>query len=131
MKPTIGNPAPGTAPRHRIPSDPAARTPPTTRPDTLRGKPSLSMIGLLFVEMIIGYEWFVSGLVKFLRGDFPVGLADELLKKSASTSEWYGGFLKGAAIPFAEPSGYAIETSELLAGVALLAGPLIWLFARG
>jgi hypothetical protein len=87
------------------------------------------MIGLLLVEMIIGYEWFISGLVKFVRGDFPAGLANELLKKSAGTSEWYGGFLKGAAMPFAEPFGYAIETSELLAGVALIAGPLIWLFA--
>lgn len=25
--------------------------------------------------------------------------------------------------------GYAIETSELLAGIALIAGPLIWIFA--
>lgn len=98
-------------------------------PDPLRGNPNLSMIGLLVVEMVIGYEWFISGLVKFMRGDFPAGLADELLEKSAGTSEWYGGFLKDAVIPFAELFGYAIESSELLAGVALIAGPLIWLFA--
>ncbi len=42
--------------------------------DTLRGKPGLSMIGLLIVEMIIGYEWFISGLTKFVHGDFPSGL---------------------------------------------------------
>jgi hypothetical protein len=46
---------------------------PTARPDALRGKPSLSLIGLLAVEMIIGYEWFISGLVKFLRSGFPAG----------------------------------------------------------
>lgn len=36
------------------------------RPDELRGKPSLSMIGLLVVSLIVGYEWFMSGLVKFV-----------------------------------------------------------------
>jgi hypothetical protein len=48
------------------------------RHDPLRGKPGLSMIGFLVVEMIIGYEWFVSGLVKLVRGGFPAGLAGEL-----------------------------------------------------
>lgn len=129
MNPKISNLAPGSTPPHRIPSDFAAGTPPTARPDTLRGQPSLSMIGLLVVAMIIGYEWFVSGLVKFVRGGFPAGLADELLEKSAGTAEWYGSFLKSVVIPSAEGFGYAIETSELLAGVALLAGPLIWLLA--
>jgi hypothetical protein len=107
MKQTIGNPAPGT----------------------LRGRPSLSMIGLLVVAMIVGYEWFISGLVKFVRGDFPSGLSAELVTKSAGTAEWYRDFLKGVAIPHGVPFGYFIETSELLAGVALIAGPLIWLFA--
>lgn len=129
MNATIGNPAPGTAQRHRIPGDHAARTAPPTRPDTLRGMPSLSMKGLLVVAMVIGYEWLISGLVKFMRGDFPAGLANELLEKSAEAPAWYGSFLKSAVIPIAELFGYAIETSELLAGVALIAGPLIWLFA--
>ena len=95
----------------------------------LRGKPSLSMIGFLVVEMIIGYEWFISGLVKFVRGRFPAGLADELVEKSEGAAVWYGRFLESAVIPNASLFGYAIETSELLAGVALIAGPLVWLFA--
>jgi uncharacterized membrane protein YphA (DoxX/SURF4 family) len=97
--------------------------------DMLRGKPSLSTIGLLVVTMVVGYEWFISGLVKFVRGDFPSGLGAELLDKSAAAPGWYGSFLKSAAIPQAELFGYAIETSELLAGVALIAGALVWLFA--
>lgn len=44
------------------------------QPDALRQKPTLAMAGFLVVTMIIGYEWFVSGLVKFVRGDFPSGL---------------------------------------------------------
>jgi uncharacterized membrane protein YphA (DoxX/SURF4 family) len=87
------------------------------------------MIGFLIVTMVIGYEWFMSGLVKFVRGDFPAGLADELLTKTAGTTDWYGTFLKSVAIPYGEPFGYFLETSEILAGVALIVGPLIWLFA--
>lgn len=87
------------------------------------------MIGFLAVEMVVGYEWFMSGLVKFVRGGFPAGLAGELTTKSAGTSAWYASFLKDAVILSAVGFGYTIETAELLAGVALLAGPLIWLVA--
>ena len=97
--------------------------------DALRGKPTLSMIGFLVVEMVIGYEWFMSGLVKFVRGGFPAGLAAELAEKSEGVAPWYARFLESAIVPFAAPFGYAIEISELLAGIALIVGPLIWLFA--
>jgi hypothetical protein len=46
MTPTIGNPASGTAQRHRIPSDPSVGPAPMARPDTLRRKASLTMIRL-------------------------------------------------------------------------------------
>jgi uncharacterized membrane protein YphA (DoxX/SURF4 family) len=94
----------------------------------LRAKPNVFTVGFLLVEVIIGYEWFMSGLVKFVRGDFPSGLAAELLKKSAEMAPWYGTFIKGAVIPNGVIFGYAIEVAELLAGVALIAAPLIWLF---
>lgn len=98
MKSTIVTPAPDAAPRRRIATDLAAGTAPTARPDPLRGKPTLSLIGLLVVAMVIGYEWSISGLDTFVRGDFPAGLADELLKKSDGTSGWYGSFLTSAVI---------------------------------
>jgi hypothetical protein len=130
MSSTTGNPAARIAPRPRVASDTAAGKAPTARrPDALRGKPTLSMIGFLVVVIVIGYEWFISGVVKFVRGDFATGLAAELVKKSVGTAEWYGAFLGNAVIPFARPFGYAIETSEILAGVALIGGPLIWLLA--
>ena len=97
--------------------------------DNLRGKPGLSMIGLLLVEMIVGYEWLVSGVVKFVRGGFPSGLADELLEKSAGAPAWYSSLIKSTFIPNAEVFGYLIEVTEVLAGVALLVGPFIWLCA--
>ena len=97
--------------------------------DALREKPSLPMIGLLLVEMIIGYEWLVSGVAKFVRGAFPSGLSGELLQKSADAPPWYTGFLKSSVIPYAGVFGYLIEISEVLAGVALIVGPFIWLCA--
>ena len=95
----------------------------------LRGNPSLGMSGLLAVEIVIGYEWFISGLVKFVRGGFPAGLADELVEKSEGVPPWYGRFLESTVIPNADLFGYAIEISELIAGVVLIVGPLIALFA--
>lgn len=97
-------------------------------PDPIRGKPSVSMVGLLLVEMIVGYEWLVSGVTKFVRGGFPSGLADELLEKSVGAPAWYSSLMKSAFIPNAEVFGYLIEVAEVLAGLALLVGPFIWLW---
>lgn len=105
------------------------RPTPSVNRDALRGKPSVWMSGFLLVEIIIGYEWFISGIVKLTRGGFPAGLADELVEKSQGVAPWYGRFLETFVIPNAELFGYAIEISELLAGVILIAGPLIGLFA--
>ena len=95
----------------------------------LREKPTLAMKGFLAVAIVIGYEWFISGLVKFVRGDFPSGLAEELLKKSPEMAGWYGRFITSAVIPNGVLAGYAIEIAELLAGIALIGGPLVWLLA--
>ena len=100
-----------------------------TRTDTVRDKPSLSMIGLLVVQMIIGYEWVLSGIAKFAKGDFASGLADDLAEAANAASGWYAGFLNSLVIPNATAFGYLIETAEVLAGVALIVGPLIWIFA--
>ena len=115
--------------KRRSQSGPVAKAETKTSPDGLRGKPSLSMIGLLVVEMIIGYEWLVSGVAKFVRGGFPSGLADELLEKSVGAPAWYGSLIKSIFIPYAEVFGYLIEITEVLAGVALIVGPFIWLCA--
>lgn len=124
---------PGGANVQPLPSAPSHIKQAVTSRDTARGAlvgaPTVAMIGFLIVTMVIGYEWFMSGLVKFVRGDFPAGLADELLAKSEGAPAWYTGLMNSFIIPIAEPFGYLLETSELLAGIALIAGPLIWLFA--
>lgn len=96
---------------------------------SLRGVPDVAMIGFLAVEIVIGYEWLISGLVKLVRGGFPSGLADELVEKSPGAADWYVRFLEKAVIPNGPLFGWLIQVSELLAGIVLIAGPIIWIFA--
>ena len=87
----------------------------------------LPLIGLIAVQMFIGYEWFISGLTKIVRGGFPAGLADELTEKSEGAPAWYASLIDEVAIPNAEAFGYIIEVGELLMGAALIGAGLIWL----
>lgn len=86
-----------------------------------------ALAGLLAIEALLGYEWFVSGLTKVVRGGFAAGLAGDLREKSEGTAGWYRSFLESAVIPNAQVFGYLIEIGELLVGVALIAAALVWL----
>lgn len=88
----------------------------------------LPLIGLLLIQLAIGYEWAMSGLTKIVRGGFPAGLAAELRDKSQGAAGWYKSFLDGVVIPHGSTWGYAIELGELAIGLALIAAALIWLF---
>ena len=93
------------------------------------GSGRLALLGLLLIQIIIGYEWFVSGLTKIVRGGFPSGLAEELTEKSEGVGGWYGSFLDDVVIPNASTFGYLIIIGEVLVGVGLIAAALVWLFA--
>jgi hypothetical protein len=94
---------------------------------TPRAAGRLPLVGLLLVQLLVGYEWFVSGLTKIVRRGFPSGLAKELTEKSQGAAGWYRSFLDGSIIPHASAFGYLIEIGELLVGVALIASALVWL----
>jgi len=89
----------------------------------------LPLIGLLAVQLVIGYEWFMSGLTKIVRGGFPSGVGDELTEKSEGAAGWFRDFLDSVVIPNATGFGYLIEVSELLVGIGLIAAALTWLLA--
>jgi uncharacterized membrane protein YphA (DoxX/SURF4 family) len=77
-------------------------------------------VALLLVQLVVGYEWLVSGAAKIVNGDFPGGLAGALAELAQTSPAWYAGFLTGTVAPHAEAFGYAIETAELLAGLVLV-----------
>jgi len=88
----------------------------------------LPLLGLLATQVFIGYEWFVSGLTKIVRGGFPSGLADELTEKSEGAPGWYSTILDKLIIPNGTFFGYLIELGELLIGAALIGAAVVWLF---
>lgn len=86
----------------------------------------LPLVGLLLVQVVVGYEWFMSGVTKLYRGGFPSGLADELRQKSKDAPGWYRSFLEDLIIPNASTVGYLTELSELLIGLGLIAAAAVW-----
>ena len=85
------------------------------------GVKSPGVVALLLVQVVLGYEWFVSGLTKLVRGGFPQGLADELRETSRGAPGWYRDLLANVVLPHAEAFGYAIEVAEFAAGAVLIA----------
>lgn len=88
------------------------------------GQSSAAVVALLLVQVVIGYEWLVSGLTKIVHGDFPAGLAGQLRDMSKAAPAWYRGFLDGAVIPHAVAFGYALEVAELAIGIVLIVAVL-------
>lgn len=89
----------------------------------------IPLIGLLAVQAAIGYEWFMSGLTKIVRGGFPAGLAAELEEKSVGSPGWYRTIIDDVLIPNATTVGYLTEIGELLVGIALIGAAVAFIFA--
>jgi len=130
-------PPQGAAPPTRVHSPPATpRAAPSQRgatialaglPPTMKGR-IFPSIGLLVVQLIVGYEWLLSALTKLFRGGFPQGLGADLTEKSKDSAEWYRDFLESVLIPQAKTFGYLIEFTELIVGVMLIVTALLWIF---
>lgn len=85
------------------------------------------LTGLLVIQILVGYEWLISGVTKLWRGGFATGLADELRDKSKGVASWYQGFLDAVVIPHAWAVGWFVLVAEILIGVALMVGAIVWL----
>ena len=77
---------------------------------------------LAAIQLVIGWEWFVSGTNKVLSGTFPQSLLDTLKTGIQNNpNSWYVSFLQKVAVPQSIPLGYMIEWTEVIVGLALLA----------
>lgn len=90
---------------------------------------ALMLGALVAIQLVVGYEWLISGLSKLIRGGFPSGLADELTEKSGDMYGWYWSFLDWAVIPYATAWGYLIEWGEVAIAAVLVGAALTWLVA--
>ena len=81
--------------------------------------------GFLLIQVVVGYEWFASGLTKLVHGDFPGGLSADLQERAKQAAPWYRHFLHSVVIPHARGFGYAIEITEVLSGLVLIGAAAI------
>jgi hypothetical protein len=85
------------------------------------------MYGLLVVQIIVGFEFFWSVMVKLVRGGFVSGLAANLEARVQVAPAWYSSFAHSVVIPHASTFGYLIIAGELFVGVTLIAAAIVWL----
>lgn len=101
---------------------------PTQTRSTTETLGRLPLIGVLLIQIFVGYEWLNSGLTKIVRGGFPSGLAADLHERVQGAASWYRSFVDGSIIPHGVLFGYLIEIGELLVGIALIVVALLWIF---
>lgn len=88
--------------------------------------PNIALAGL---QMLVGYEWLVSGVDKILLGTFPDAMP-QLLNGAISGGRipgFFAALLQNLVLPNAQFFGAFIEWSEALAGLGLIAAGLVTL----
>ena len=88
---------------------------------------SRALAGLLVVQIIVGFEFFWTVLVKIVRGGFVSGLAADLQTRVQAAPGWYRSLADSVIIPNASLFGYLIIIGELFVGITLIATAIVWL----
>lgn len=88
--------------------------------------PNIALGGL---QLLVGYEWLVSGIDKLLFGIFPESLGGLLvqLANSGQLPGFFAALLRQIVAPNAVLFGYVIEWGETLAGLGLVTAGLMTL----
>jgi hypothetical protein len=84
-------------------------------------RPSVALVGL---QLIVGYEWLVSGVDKLLLGTFPARLGG-LITGGGHLPGFFAAILQQLVAPNAVLFGYLIEWGETLAGFGLITAGLV------
>ena len=96
--------------------------------DTLEGTVcGAGLVTLLVVQIILGYEWLVSGTTKVASGTFVSGLADNLRSNADSAPGFYRSLIHSTLIPNARTLAVLIEIGELAVGLVFVAAAIVWL----
>jgi hypothetical protein len=83
-------------------------------------------VALAGLQLVIGYQWLVSGVDKLLLGSFPAQLSQLLAGQigGGKLPSPFAALLQALVMPNASAFGYAIMFGETLAGVGLIAAGL-------
>lgn len=78
------------------------------------------------VQVVIAWEWLVSGTNKVIAGTFPQGLADRLNEGlKGNPNDWYVALIQNIVLPHSVAFGFLIEVAEVLVGIALVVGAVV------
>ncbi len=89
------------------------------------------LLVLAALQLVVGYQWLVSGIDKLLYAGFPDQLG-QLISGVASSDRvpaFFVTFLRTVVLPNSVAFGVAIEYGETLTGIGLLGGALLTLSA--
>jgi hypothetical protein len=80
-------------------------------------------VALAGLQLVIGYQWLVSGIDKVLLGAFPAQVGPLLMGQisSGKLPTAFAALLRAVVVPNAPVFGYAIMLGETLAGLGLVA----------
>ncbi|HEX6543260.1 MAG TPA: hypothetical protein VF040_16005 [Ktedonobacterales bacterium] len=112
------------APSHAASTYDGRRARPQARIIPRTTKTNLALAGL---QLVIGYQWLVSGVDKVLLGDFPTQMGHLLATQLASGKlpAIFAALLRALVVPSAPAFGYMVMLGETLAGLGLIAAGLL------
>ena len=80
------------------------------------------------LQIILGWEWLMSGGNKLFSGTFPQGLANALNEGiKGNPNDWYVSILQNIVLPNSVFFGYLIQWTEITIGIVLLGGAALLL----
>jgi hypothetical protein len=84
-------------------------------------------VALVGLQLVIGYQWLVSGVDKILLGTFPAQIGHLLAGQigSGKLPMYFSALLQALVVPNAPLCGYAIMVGETLAGLGLVGAGLV------
>ena len=86
------------------------------------------LTGLLVVQIIVGFEFLWTVLVKLVRGGFVAGLGADLKDRVQAAPSWYQSLADSVIIPNANLFAYLVLIGELFVGVTMIVAAIVWLW---
>jgi len=85
------------------------------------------LTGLLIVQIIVGFEFLWTVLVKLVRGGFVSGLGADLKDRVQAAPGWYQSIAHNVIIPNATLFAYLVLIGELFVGITMIVAAIVWM----